>query len=148
VIGLEGKGLFAAINATLNGTSGVLLVAGYLLILRKQYRAHAALMIAALSTSAVFLVSYVYSHYAFGERSSGLQPGPLRTFYFAMLASHVLLAIGMLPPIFMTVFRAWGRQWPRHAKIGQPTFWVWLYVSVTGVMVYYMLYHLFPSLSR
>jgi len=138
---------FAAFNAILNGTSGVFLVVGYLLILRRRYRAHAVFMIAALCTSAVFLVSYVYSHYAFGERSSGLAAGPLRTFYFALLASHVLLAVAMLPPIFLTVFRAYTRQWSRHKKIAQPTFWVWLYVSATGVIVYVMLYHLFPALA-
>ncbi len=142
-----GKEFFAALNAILNGTSGVLLLVGYVMILRRRIRAHVTLMIAALSTSALFLVSYVYSQFAFGERSSGLQPGLLKTFYLVLLASHVLLAMIMQPPIFMTVWRAYTRQWARHAKLARPTLWVWLYVSATGVIVYAMLYHLFPALA-
>ena len=145
--GEPGKEFFAALNAVLNGTSGVLLVLGYAMILKRRIRAHVTLMIAALCTSALFLVSYLYSQFAFGERSSGLQRGPLKTFYLVLLASHVLLAIVMLPPIFMTVWRAYTRQWARHTKLARPTFWVWLYVSVTGVIVYAMLYHLFPALA-
>ena len=142
-----GKEFFAAVNAVLNGTSGLLLVIGYVMILRRRIRAHAWLMGAALFTSSLFLVSYLYSQFAFGERSSGLQPGPLKTIYLVLLASHVLLAIVMLPPILMTVWRAYTRQWQRHAKLARPTLWVWLYVSATGVIVYVMLYHLFPALA-
>src|SRR5262249_46124571 len=137
---------FAAINATLNSTSAVLIVIAYVMILRRRIRTHAWLMIAALCTSALFLTSYLYSQFAFGERSSGIKPGPLRTFYLILLASHVLLAIGMLPPIVMTVWRAYRRRWDLHRRIGKPTFFVWLYVSATGVIVYWMLYHLFPSI--
>ncbi|HEY7088199.1 MAG TPA: DUF420 domain-containing protein [Tepidisphaeraceae bacterium] len=142
----DGKELFAAINATLNGTSAALMLTGYVLIRCRKIRAHASFMIAALCTSAVFLACYVYSKIAFGERSSGIQPGPLKTLYLVLLASHVLLAIGMLPPIAVTVWRAYRRQWDRHRRIARPTFWIWLYVSVTGVIVYWMLYHLFPSM--
>jgi putative membrane protein len=144
----DGKEVFAAINATLNATSLVLLVLAYVMILRRNIRAHAYLMISALITSAVFLTTYVYSQFAFGERSSGLQSGPLKTFYIVLLASHVLLAIVMLPPILMTVWRAYTRQWVKHAKLARPTLWIWLYVSATGVIVYFMLYHLFPGLVR
>jgi uncharacterized membrane protein YozB (DUF420 family) len=140
------KETLAAIDATLNGISAVLLVLGYLMIRRGKYRPHAYFMIAALVTSAAFLCFYLYSQYMFKERSSGLDPSPLRTFYYILLASHVLLAMGMLPPIFMTVLRAYQRRWEKHRKIARPTFWIWLYVSVTGVMVYWMLYHLFPSM--
>ena len=147
VAGGGGKEFFAAINATLNGTSGILLVLAYVMIKRRNIRAHASLMIAALITSAVFLTCYLYSQFAYGERSSHLQPGPLRTFYLILLASHVLLAIGMLPPIVMTVWRAYTRQWVKHTRIARPTFWIWLYVSITGVVVYWMLYHLFPSMT-
>ena len=142
-----GKEFFAAVNAVLNGTSGVLLAIGYVMILRRRIRAHAWLMGSALFTSTLFLTSYLYSQFAFGERSSGLQPGPLKTLYLILLASHVLLAIVMLPPILMTVWRAYTRQWTRHAKLARPTLWVWLYVSATGVIVYLMLYHLFPALA-
>lgn len=141
------KEFFAALNATLNGTSAILLILAYIFALRKQYRTHATLMIAALATSAVFLGFYLYSHYTFGERSSGIQSGTLKTLYLLLLASHVLLAVLMLPPILMTVWRASTRQWESHRKLARPTIWVWIYVSVTGVVVYYMLYHLFPSMQ-
>jgi uncharacterized membrane protein YozB (DUF420 family) len=141
------KEAFAAINATLNGTSAVLIVVAYMMIRMKNVRAHAYFMVSALITSAVFLCTYVYSQYAFGERSSGIQPGALKTFYLVLLASHVLLAIGMLLPIFLTVLRAYNRRWEKHRKIARPTFWIWLYVSITGVIVYWMLYHLFPSMK-
>jgi uncharacterized membrane protein YozB (DUF420 family) len=143
---LGGKELLAAINATLNGSSAVLLLAGYIAIHKLKIRLHATFMIAALSTSAIFLALYIYEHVTYGERTSGLHPSPLRTFYFVLLASHVLLAIGMLPPIFMTVWRAYSRQWISHRAIALPTFYVWMYVSITGVVVYWMLYHLFPTL--
>lgn len=142
-----GKEFFAAINATLNGTSAILLIIGYLLAIRRQFRAHASFMIAALCTSAIFLCTYLYSQFAFGERSSGIQPGLLKTAYLILLASHVLLAIGMLPPILVTVWRAYTRQWTKHRRLARPTIWIWIYVSVTGVIVYLMLYHLFPSMA-
>ena len=140
-----GKELFAAINATLNGTSAVLLVAAFVMVKRRNYRAHAYLMLSGLTTSAVFLVFYLTSHALYGERSSGLQPSPLRTFYFILLATHVLLAVGMLPLIAMSLWRAYRRQWDRHRRIASPTYWIWLYVSVTGVVVYVLLYHVFPG---
>jgi uncharacterized membrane protein YozB (DUF420 family) len=145
--GAGGKELLAAVNATLNATSAVLLIAGYAMIRRRKIRAHASFMIAALVTSAVFLWFYLYSQFVYGERSSHLQPGALRTCYLILLASHVLLAIGMLPPIVITVWRAYTRQWVRHRRIARPTLWIWLYVSTTGVMVYWLLYHLFPSMT-
>ena len=145
--GIDPKELLAAINATLNGSSAVLLVLAYWMIKQRKIRAHATLMICALCTSAIFLTCYLYSHYAYGERSSHLQPSTLRTFYIILLISHVLLAVGMLPPILMTVSRAYNRQWISHARLARPTFWIWVYVSVTGVIVYWMLYHLFPSMT-
>lgn len=141
------KEILAAINASLNGSSTLLLVIAYVMIRQRKIKAHAYLMISALCTSAIFLGFYLYSQFAFGDRSSGLDPGPLRTFYRLLLFSHVVLAVGMLPPIVMTVWRAYGRSWDSHRRIARPTFWVWLYVSCTGVIVYWMLYHLFPSLK-
>ena len=143
---MTGKEVLAAINATLNSTSVILLIAGYLMIRKGQWLNHARLMVAALCTSALFLVFYVSSYVLYKDRSSGLDPSPLRTFYFILLASHVILAVGMLPPILLTVFRAYGRRWEAHKRIARPTLWVWLYVSVTGVIVYFMLYHLFPAM--
>jgi uncharacterized membrane protein YozB (DUF420 family) len=144
----SGKELFAAINATLNGASAILLVIAYIMIRQRKIRAHATLMIIALVLSLLFLGTYVYSKIAYGEQSSGIAPGPLKTFYLSLLASHVLLAIGMLPPIVVTVWRASSRNWEGHKKIARPTIWVWFYVSGTGVIVYWMLYHLFPSMIR
>jgi putative membrane protein len=143
---VTGKELFAAINATFNACSAVLLISAYVMVLRKNYRAHATLMIAALTTSAAFLGFYIYSKAVFGEQSSGIASGPLKTFYLLLLASHVLLAVLMLPPIVITVWRAYTRQWISHRRWARPTLWVWLYVSVTGVIVYFMLFHLFPSM--
>jgi uncharacterized membrane protein YozB (DUF420 family) len=123
----------------------VLLVLAFVMVKQKNYRAHAYLMLSGLTTSAVFLVFYITSHALYGERSSGLQASPLRTFYFILLASHVLLAVGMLPLIAMSLWRAYRRQWDRHRRIAAPTYWIWLYVSVTGVVVYVLLYHVFPA---
>ncbi|HVT89449.1 MAG TPA: DUF420 domain-containing protein [Tepidisphaeraceae bacterium] len=142
---MNGKELLAAINATLNGSCAILLIAGYVMIRRQKVRAHVTLMISALVVSAIFLACYLYSQFAYGDRTIGLKPSPLRTFYLILLASHVLLAIGMLPPILMTVWRAYHWRWEAHKKIAKPTLAVWIYVSITGVMVYWMLYHLFPS---
>lgn len=83
----------------------------------------------------------------FGERSSGVQSGPVKTFYLLLLLSHVVLAVVMLPMIIMALVRAYNRQWARHHKIASPAFFIWFYVSVTGVVVYWMLYHLFPSMK-
>lgn len=142
-----GKEELAAVNASLNGTSTVLLVTAFLFIKRRWVRAHAWTMVAALITSAVFLVTYITSYVIFKDRSSGLDPSPLRTFYFVLLASHVLLSVVMLPMIAMSLVRAYRRQWDRHHKIASPTFFIWFYVSVTGVVVYWMLYHLFPRMK-
>jgi uncharacterized membrane protein YozB (DUF420 family) len=136
-----------ALNASLNGTSAVLLITGYLLIRRRHIRAHAWTMGIAFITSTLFLIGYL-AHKAGGhERTSGLEAGWLRTVYFAILIPHVILAMVMLPMIVTTLVRAWRHQWEKHRRIAQPTFWIWLYVSVTGVIIYWMLYHLFPSLK-
>ena len=145
---MSGQETFGAINATLNAASAVLLVCGYVSIHKLKIRAHATFMICALVTSAVFLACYLYAHAVYPERSSRLPPSALRTIYWILLASHVLLSIGMLPPIAMTVWRAYTRNFIKHRAIARPTFWVWLYVSVTGVIVYVMLYHVFPSMTR
>lgn len=141
---MNGKELLAAINATLNGLSAVLLVTAFIFIKRKNVKLHAATMIAALCTSAIFLVCYLTSYFVYGERSSKLAGGPLRTAYLLLLLSHVLLAVGMLPMIAMSLLRAYRKEWTRHHKIASPTFFIWFYVSVTGVIVYWMLYHLLP----
>ena len=137
---------FPHLNAVLNLTSAVLLIIGFLLIRRGMIRAHATMMIAATVTSAAFLICYLIYHYKFGEKSSGLQPGLLRTVYFCILFPHLILAIVMIPMILTTLWRASRRRWSEHRRIAKPTFFIWLYVSVTGVMIYWMLYHLFPRI--
>ncbi len=129
------------LNATLNSISAVLLVCGYFLIKQGNWRAHATMMICATVISAVFLVCYVTYHAMYGEKSTTAHPGLLRDIYLVILLPHLVLAIGMLPMILATLWRAYHRDWSRHRRIARPTFWIWLYVSVTGVIVYFMLYH-------
>jgi putative membrane protein len=142
-----------AINALLNSTSTVLLFVGYLTIRRRGadrgVRAHAYLMLSALVVSATFLVSYLIYHYHVGEKSTKNMGLPIWLWltYVSILFPHLVLAMVMLPMIFMTLYRAYQRQWERHRAIARPTFWIWLYVSVSGVVIYWMLYHLFPKMT-
>jgi uncharacterized membrane protein YozB (DUF420 family) len=134
------------VNASLNGASAILLGAGYVCIKSRQVRAHAALMISAVLTSAVFLGCYIVYHVSVPPKSIGLPHGAMRTAYLILLASHVILAIIMLPMILLTLWRAYHRQWQKHLAIAPPTFWIWFYVSVTGVVVYFFLYHIAPAM--
>jgi len=141
---------FPHINAGLNASSTVLLIVGILLIKKGRYRSHAVMMILASLVSAAFLGCYLLYHYKTGEQSTKHMtwlPTWLRTVYLLILIPHLLLAFFMLPMIVMTLYRAYRRQWERHRKIAKPTFFIWLYVSVTGVVIYWMLYHLFPSMK-
>jgi uncharacterized membrane protein YozB (DUF420 family) len=136
------------INAILNGISTILLVTGYILIKRRKYRAHAAVMITAFAFSALFLVGYLAHKAMFPDKSSGLEPGLLKSFYlFVILFPHILLAMVMLPMILLTLRHACKGRWDKHKRLARPTFWIWLYVSVTGVIIYWMLYHLFPAMQ-
>ena len=135
-----------AVNSVLNAASAAMLLAGYACIKRRQVRAHASFMLSALTTSAAFLVCYLIYHYNYPARSVGLPRGPWKTAYLIMLASHVVLAVVMVPMIAVTLVQAYRRRWVAHRKIARPTFWIWLYVSVTGVLVYWILYHLVPGL--
>jgi uncharacterized membrane protein YozB (DUF420 family) len=147
---LSGKELLAAINASLNGLSALLLLTAFILIKRKRVRAHAWMIVAALTTSTVFLACYISSYIIYKDRSSEAfkSLGAIRTAYLILLASHVILAVVMLPMIWMALLRAYRRQWDRHRKIAGPTFFIWFYVSVTGVVVYWMLYHLLPGMAQ
>jgi len=138
---------FAFLNASLNGTSALLLMAAYVAIKRNRVYLHGWLMGSAVVTSAVFLGCYLVAHYLFKERTTGIPMQPLKVVYFVILIPHVIFAIGMLPFIFVTLWRAYQRDWVRHRRIARPTFWIWLYVSVTGVIIYWMLYHLFPTMQ-
>lgn len=142
------KEQYALLNACLNGLSGLLLVIAYIAVKKKRYYLHGYLMSAAILSSAVFLVSYLTSKYLHGEQSTAyLGDSLIRIVYIVILIPHVLLAVGMLPFIYLTVLRAYRRDWVRHRRVARPTFWIWLYVSVTGVIIYWMLYHLFPTMQ-
>ena len=130
-----------ALNATLNAISFVLLVTGYVFIRRKQWRKHRACMIAALITSALFLTSYVIYHAQVGSVPFK-GTGWIRTLYFAVLIPHVILAAAIVPPVLITVSRALSAKYDKHRRIARWTLPLWLYVSVTGVIVYLMLYRL------
>lgn len=128
-----------ALNATLNAISAVLLITGYVFIRRKNWRMHRASMIAALVMSALFLTSYVIYHAQVGSVPFK-GTGWIRTVYFGVLIPHVILAVGMVPPVLITVSRGLSGRYDKHRKIARWTLPIWLYVSVTGVIVYLMLY--------
>jgi uncharacterized membrane protein YozB (DUF420 family) len=130
-----------ALNATLNAIAFVLLVTGYYFIRRKQWRRHRACMIAALVMSGLFLTSYVIYHAQVGSVPFQ-KTGWIRTVYFAVLIPHVILAALMVPPVIVTVSRGLSAKYDKHRRIARWTLPVWLYVSITGVVVYWMLYRL------
>jgi putative membrane protein len=127
------------LNAALNGTSAVLLTSGYAMIRRRRIAAHRAFMVAAWVTSVVFLASYTVYHALAGSRPYQ-GAGALRIVYFAILISHVLLAAAVLPLAVTTLARALGKNFQGHVRLARWTLPIWLYVSVTGVLVYLMLY--------
>ena len=143
---MHGKELFAALNSGLNGLSTLLLIAAYVLIRNRKYAAHGWTMGAALTSSAVFLASYLYSKFTYGEVSTGMPSGWFKTFYLVVLIPHVILAILMLPMIGITLWRAYNRQWVKHRAIARPTWFIWTYVSVTGVLIYFILYQWYPAI--
>jgi uncharacterized membrane protein YozB (DUF420 family) len=135
--------LFPKINATLNGTSAVLLVIGRTLIARGRMAAHRAVMIAAFITSSLFLVSYLYYHWpGHGGIIYFQGAGWVRILYFTILISHTILAIVVVPLVLVTLTRGLREQFDRHRAIARWTFPIWLYVSVTGVIVYLMLFQI------
>jgi uncharacterized membrane protein YozB (DUF420 family) len=131
-----------AVNAVLNATSAGLLAVGYTLIRRGRRRAHQQIMQAAIVCSALFLVSYLTYHAQVGSvRFTG--QGPIRAIYFAILISHTILAIVIVPLVIVTFVRARRGRYDRHRAIARVTLPLWAYVSVTGVVVYWMLYRLY-----
>jgi uncharacterized membrane protein YozB (DUF420 family) len=134
--------IFPKINATLNGASALLLITGRVLIARGNRTAHRTVMLTALGTSSLFLASYLYYHYHVGSvhfRGTGWT----RPLYFTILISHTILAAVIVPMVIVTLTRALREQFDRHRAIARWTFPLWLYVSVTGVIVYLMLYRIF-----
>jgi uncharacterized membrane protein YozB (DUF420 family) len=128
-----------AVNATLNSLAALLLVTGYVLIRQRRLTAHRNVMIAALACSTLFLTSYLYYHAHVGSvRFPGT--GLPRTIYLTILLTHTVLAAAVPFLAGFTVWRAYKKRWPRHVALARWTLPIWLYVSVTGVVVYWMLY--------
>ena len=130
-----------AVNATLNGITATLLCTGYVFIRKHRIAAHRACMIAACCASALFLGSYLYYHFRTGSRRFEGE-GWLRPGYFAILISHTILAAAVVPLALVTLYRGLTSQHPKHERIARWTLPIWLYVSVTGVVVYVLLYRL------
>jgi uncharacterized membrane protein YozB (DUF420 family) len=130
-----------ALNAGLNGTSAALLLSGYLLIRAGRRQAHMAFMLAAVLSSSIFLASYLYYHAHVGSVPFHGQ-GALRAVYFFILTTHTLLAVTIVPLVLVTLTRALRGHYAAHRRIARFTLPLWAYVSVTGVVVYWMLYRL------
>ena len=131
-----------ALNATLNGTCAVLLTIGYVLIRRGRVQQHRRVMIAAFVTSTLFLISYLIYHANIGSKPFP-GTGAIRTVYLTILVSHILLAMLIVPMALITLSRGLRERFDRHVAIARWTLPIWLYVSVTGVLVYVMLYKLY-----
>jgi uncharacterized membrane protein YozB (DUF420 family) len=130
-----------SLNAWLNGCSALLLLSGYVFIRRRNIRAHRTCMLLAFASSMLFLFSYLTYHAQVGSvRFRG--SGPVRTLYFSILISHTLLAAIIVPLALTTLYRAWKARFEKHRRIARWTLPAWLYVSVTGVVIYWMLYRL------
>lgn len=137
---------FPPLNASLNALSGVLLLIGYFLIRRKKIQAHKRFMLAACTSSVLFLICYVTYHTIRGgvvTKFAGT--GMWRTIYLSILTSHTILAVVILPLAILSVYNGLKMRVPQHRRVARWTFPLWMYVSVTGVLVYFFLYHWFPS---
>jgi uncharacterized membrane protein YozB (DUF420 family) len=130
-----------ALNATLNATSAVLLVTAWILIKRGRWIAHRNVMLAAVCTSVLFLISYLTYHAQVGSVRFTKQ-GPIRLVYFSILLTHTVLAAVIVPMVIVTLWRGLAAKYDRHRRIARWTLPIWLYVSVTGVIVYLMLYRM------
>jgi putative membrane protein len=142
--------IFPHLNASLNALSGILLLTGFIFILKKRVREHRFCMLAASSISALFLVSYIIHHtlrtYYFGLGPTKFTgEGLIRPIYFTILTSHTILAALVAPFVVMTLRRALKGRFDAHRNIARLVFPVWLYVSVTGVVVYLLLYQFYPA---
>jgi uncharacterized membrane protein YozB (DUF420 family) len=130
-----------ALNATLNGIAGAFLLLGLYFIRRGQIERHRRSMLAAFTTSTLFLISYVIYHANVGSRPF-TGAGPIRLVYFTILISHIILAAAIVPMTLLTLKRGLVRDDARHRRIARITWPIWMYVSVTGVMIYVMLYQM------
>jgi uncharacterized membrane protein YozB (DUF420 family) len=129
------------VNAVLNATSAALLATGYVLIRQGRRDAHRRAMLAALACSALFLASYLFYHYNVGSVKFQGQ-GPVRTLYFTILITHTVLAAAILPLVVLTLVPALRGRFDRHRRLARVTLPIWAYVSVTGVVIYWMLYRM------
>ena len=132
---------FPALNAGLNATSGFLIVLGLILIKQRAWTGHALCMCLALLVSVLFLCSYIYYHAHHGSTPFPYH-GWIRPVYFSILISHTILAVTVLPLAIITLSQALRSRFDKHVKIAKITFPIWLYVSVTGVVIYWMLYRM------
>ncbi len=142
--------IFPHVNATLNALSGVFLLTGFVFIMKRRVAPHRLCMLAASSVSALFLVCYVTYHslrtYYFGLGPTKFTgEGIIRPIYFTILTSHTILAVVVAPFVVLTLWRALKGRFDAHRKIARLVFPVWLYVSMTGVIVYLLLYQLYPG---
>lgn len=138
--------MMPALNASLNALSGIFLLTGFVLVKQKKIQLHRKFMLAACASSALFLVSYVVYHTLRGgvvTKFAGT--GAIRTFYLTMLTTHTILATVVLPLAIVTVINGLRSRIPTHRRLARWTFPIWMYVSVTGVLVYFFLYQWFPS---
>lgn len=137
-----------AVNAALNGVSAVFIVVGFVAIRRRQVHVHQRCMMSAVIFSALFLASYLYYHFLVrgGHATEFSYGGWIRPLYFFVLISHIVLAIIVVPPVLITAWLGWRNRLTTHVWLARLTLPVWLYVSLTGVLVYWMLYHLYPAM--
>lgn len=134
-----------AVNASLNGLAALLLVGGYALIKTGHRLAHRNVMISAFAVSVAFLVCYVVYHFNTEVLTRFAGPASVRPFYLALLISHTILAAVVPVLCVITLYRAARKQFDRHRRIARITLPIWLYVSVTGVMIYLILYRIYPA---
>jgi putative membrane protein len=132
-----------ALNATLNGLSGLLLAGGYIAIRARKTQVHKRFMISAFIVSCAFLISYVIYHVRVGRVLLFQGQGIIRPIYFTLLTSHTILAIVIVPLILITLRRAWLEKFDKHKIIARWTLPLWFYVCVTGVIVYFMVYQIY-----
>ena len=136
-----------AVNAALNTLSTIFLTCGYVFIRRQRQVAHRNCMIGAVISSALFLTCYLVYHYNAG-RTVFRDPAWFRPIYLAILLTHTLLAVVIVPLVLKTLYHAARRQFDRHKKVARWTWPIWMYVSITGVIIYFLLYHIFPQAGR
>jgi uncharacterized membrane protein YozB (DUF420 family) len=139
-----------AVNAALNGLAAILLVAAYVAVRGRRYRLHQSLMVAAFCTSVLFLACYLYYHLVVkrGEPTYFTTPGWPKATYLTILSTHTILAVAVAVLAPLTLYLGFGAPGNRHKRIARWTLPIWLYVSVTGVVVYVMLYHLYPPAAQ